>query len=72
LHVHDAGQIVLGCPVVPIRVTTDYGVLELPSDNFQLFTRGGGAFGAFWVVAAFHSRTVVGKGDKLVSYLPLP
>jgi len=31
----------------PIRVTTDAGVFEFSSDNFQLFSPGGDAFGAF-------------------------
>jgi hypothetical protein len=33
----------------PTRVTTDAGVFEFSSDNFQLFSPGGGAFRAFCV-----------------------
>jgi superfamily II DNA or RNA helicase len=36
----------------PIRVTTDPGVFEFSSDNFQLFSPGGDAFGAFYVDSA--------------------
>jgi hypothetical protein len=37
---------------VPTRVTTDAGVFEFSSDNFQLFSPGGDAFGAFCVDGA--------------------
>jgi hypothetical protein len=36
----------------PIRVTTDPAVFEFSSDNFQLFSPGGDAFGAFCVDGA--------------------
>ena len=39
-----------GC--APIGVTTDPGVFEFSSDNFQLFSPGGDAFGAFCVEGA--------------------
>ena len=36
----------------PIRVTADAGVFELSSDNFQMFSPGGDAFGSFCLDAA--------------------
>jgi hypothetical protein len=39
-----------GC--APIRITTDPGVFEFAADNFQLFSPGGDAFGAFCVDGA--------------------
>jgi hypothetical protein len=44
----------------PIRVTTDPGVFEFSSDNFQLFSPGGEAFGAFYVEGA--SEGAAGRG----------
>ncbi len=46
----DAGSYGIGLPgCEPLRVTTDAGVFEFSSDNFQLFSPGGAAFGAFCV-----------------------
>ena len=46
----DPGSYGIGLPGgEPTRVTTDAGVFEFSSDNFQLFSRGGDAFGAFCV-----------------------
>ena len=46
----DPGSYGIGLPGGgPIRVTTDAGVFEFSSDNFQLFSPGGDAFGAFCV-----------------------
>jgi superfamily II DNA or RNA helicase len=46
----DPGSYGIGLPGgAPIRVTTDPGVFEFSSDNFQLFSPGGDAFGAFCV-----------------------
>jgi hypothetical protein len=46
----DPGSYGIGLPGgAPIRVTTDAGVFEFSSDNFQLFSPGGEAFGAFCV-----------------------
>ena len=46
----DPGSYEIGLPGgAPIRVTTDPGVFEFSSDNFQLFSPGGDAFGAFCV-----------------------
>jgi hypothetical protein len=49
----DPGSYGLGLPGgASIRVTTDPGVFEFSSDNFQLFSPGGGAFGFFCVDGA--------------------
>jgi hypothetical protein len=49
----DPGSYGLGMPGgASIRVTTDPGVFEFSSDNFQLFSPGGGAFGCFCVDGA--------------------
>ena len=49
----DPGSYGIGLPGgVPTRVTTDAGVFEFSSDNFQLFSPGGDAFGAFCVDGA--------------------
>jgi hypothetical protein len=49
----DAGSYGIGLPgCESIRVTTDPGVFEFSSDNFQLFSPGGDAFGAFGVDGA--------------------
>jgi hypothetical protein len=49
----DPGSYGIGLPGgAPIRVTTDAGVFEFSSDNFQLFSPGGEAFGAFCVDGA--------------------
>jgi superfamily II DNA or RNA helicase len=46
----DAGSYEIGLPGgAPIRVTTNPDVFEFSSDNCQLFSPGGGAFGAFCV-----------------------
>jgi superfamily II DNA or RNA helicase len=46
----DPGSYGIGLPGgEPIRVTTDAGVFEFSSDNFQLFSPGGDAFAAFCV-----------------------
>jgi hypothetical protein len=46
----DPGSYGIGLPGgPPIRVTTDAAVFEFSSDNFQLFSPGGDAFGAFCV-----------------------
>jgi superfamily II DNA or RNA helicase len=46
----DPGSYGIGLPGgAPIRVTTDPDVFEFSSDNFQLFSPGGDAFGAFCV-----------------------
>ena len=46
----DPGSYGIGLPGgAPIRVTTDPGVFEFSSDNFQLFSPGGEAFGSFCV-----------------------
>jgi hypothetical protein len=49
----DAGSYGIGLPGgEPLRVTTDASVFEFSSDNFQLFSPGGAAFGAFCVDGA--------------------
>jgi hypothetical protein len=49
----DPGSYGIGLPGgEPTRVTTDAGVFEFSSDNFQLFSPGGDAFGAFGVEIA--------------------
>jgi superfamily II DNA or RNA helicase len=49
----DAGSYEIGLPGgAPIRVTTDPDVFEFSSDNCQLFSPGGGAFGTFCVEGA--------------------
>jgi len=49
----DAGSYEIGLPGgAPIRVTTDPDVFEFSSDNCQLFSPGGDAFGAFYVEGA--------------------
>lgn len=49
----DPGSYGIGLPGgEPTRVTTDAGVFEFSSDNFQLFSPGGDAFGAFYVDGA--------------------
>lgn len=49
----DPGSYGLGLPGgAPVRVTTDPGVFEFSSDNFQLFSPGGAAFNAFRVDGA--------------------
>jgi len=46
----DPGSYGIGLPGgPPIRVTTDPGVFEFSSDNLQLFSPGGDAFGTFYV-----------------------
>lgn len=46
----DPGSYGIGLPgAAPIRVTTDASVFEFSSDNFQLFSPGGDAFGSFCV-----------------------
>jgi hypothetical protein len=46
----DPGSYEIGLPGGgPIRVTTDPDVFEFSSDNFQLFSPGGDAFGTFYV-----------------------
>jgi hypothetical protein len=48
----DPGSYHIGLPGrAPIRVTTDPGVFEFSSDNVQLYSAGGDAFGAFSVDA---------------------
>jgi superfamily II DNA or RNA helicase len=48
----DPGSYGIGLPGgEPTRVTTDAGVFEFSSDNFQLFSPGGAAFGSFCVKA---------------------
>ena len=48
----DPGSYGIGLPGgAPIRVTTDADVFEFSSDNFQLFSPGGNAFGSFYVVS---------------------
>jgi hypothetical protein len=49
----DPGSYGIGLPGgEPTRVTTDAAVFEFSSDNFQLFSPGGDAFGAFCVDGA--------------------
>jgi hypothetical protein len=48
----------------PTRVTTDAGVFELSSDNFQLFSPGGDVFGAFYVEGAAD-----GTGGRGIAWL---
>jgi len=49
----DPGSYGIGLPGGPsIRVTTDPCVFEFSSDNFQLFSPGGDAFGSFYVDGA--------------------
>jgi hypothetical protein len=46
----DPGSYAIGLPGgTSIRVTTDPGVFEFSSDNLQLFSPGGDAFGSFYV-----------------------
>ncbi len=46
----DPGSYGIGLPGgEATRITTDAGVFEFSSDNFQLFSRGGDAFRAFCV-----------------------
>jgi hypothetical protein len=46
----DPGSYGIGLPGgAPIRIATDPDVFEFSSDNFQLFSPGGGAFGSFCV-----------------------
>jgi hypothetical protein len=49
----DPGSYGIGLPGgASIRVTTDPGVFEFSSDNLQLFSPGGDAFGSFYVDGA--------------------
>jgi hypothetical protein len=49
----DPGSYGIGLPGRdPVRVTTDAAVFEFSSDNFQLFSPGGDAFGSFCVDGA--------------------
>ncbi len=65
----DPGSYGIGLPGgAPIRVTTDAGVFEFSCDNFQLFSPGGEAFGAFCVDGA--GRGADGRGIAWIVQRP--
>jgi hypothetical protein len=65
----DPGSYGIGLPGgEPTRVTTDAGVFDFSSDNFQLFSPGGDAFGAFYVDSAGGSAE--GRGIAWMAQRP--